>query len=424
MCIMMLFLGGIQLMGMGLLGAYVGRTYDEAKRRPKFIVDESLGLAAAGRGVRRRGSARRSSAAPDRAGSVAGDRTRERRFCRAGADAILPRVQTLSSHGGFFEGVRHRRSRFHRQQAGRPAARRAATRSSPTTISRPGAGSSCATRSRAARFALVEGDVLDGDALTAAMRGRRLRVSPGGQRRRPVRHRASAEGSRAEHDRDVQRARGDARRTASSASPSPRPARSTASRRCSRRRRTRPFPVQTSLYGASKLAGEGLISAYCEGFGFQACIFRFVSILGERYTHGHVFDFYQQLRADPADAARARQRQAAQVVPLRAGLHRRDLRRPIERADGQGQHLQPRHRRVLQVNDSIGWICGRARRRAAARPTPAASAAGSATARSSSSTARAIRALGWAPKLTIREGDPADARLPARQSLAARSARS
>jgi glycosyltransferase involved in cell wall biosynthesis len=45
MCIMMLFLGGIQLMGMGLLGAYVGRTYDEVKRRPKFIVDESLGLA-------------------------------------------------------------------------------------------------------------------------------------------------------------------------------------------------------------------------------------------------------------------------------------------------------------------------------------------------------------------------------------------
>ncbi|MGH9147644.1 MAG: NAD-dependent epimerase/dehydratase family protein, partial [Vicinamibacterales bacterium] len=60
-----------------------------------------------------------------------------------------------------------------------------------------------------------------------------------------------------------------------------------------------PFPVQTSLYGASKLAGEGLIQAYCEGFGFQAWIFRFVSILGERYTHGHVFDFYKSLKVDP-----------------------------------------------------------------------------------------------------------------------------
>lgn len=59
------------------------------------------------------------------------------------------------------------------------------------------------------------------------------------------------------------------------------------------------FPVQTSLYGASKLACEGMISAYCEGFGFQSFIFRFVSILGERYTHGHVFDFYKQLRQHP-----------------------------------------------------------------------------------------------------------------------------
>lgn len=60
-----------------------------------------------------------------------------------------------------------------------------------------------------------------------------------------------------------------------------------------------PFPVQTSLYGASKLAGEGLLSAYCAGFGFTGWVFRFVSILGERYTHGHVYDFFRQLRADP-----------------------------------------------------------------------------------------------------------------------------
>src|SRR5712671_2964394 len=60
-----------------------------------------------------------------------------------------------------------------------------------------------------------------------------------------------------------------------------------------------PFPVQTSLYGNSKVAAEGLISSYCEGFGFQGFIFRFVSILGERYSHGHVFDFYASLRRDP-----------------------------------------------------------------------------------------------------------------------------
>jgi len=61
------------------------------------------------------------------------------------------------------------------------------------------------------------------------------------------------------------------------------------------------FPIQTSLYGASKLACEGLIQAYCEGFDFECFIFRFVSILGERYTHGHVFDFYKSLLKNPKE---------------------------------------------------------------------------------------------------------------------------
>lgn len=61
-----------------------------------------------------------------------------------------------------------------------------------------------------------------------------------------------------------------------------------------------PFPRQTSLYGASKLAGEALLQAYCEGYGYSGVILRFVSIMGERYTHGHLFDFYRALLADPA----------------------------------------------------------------------------------------------------------------------------
>jgi UDP-glucose 4-epimerase len=61
-----------------------------------------------------------------------------------------------------------------------------------------------------------------------------------------------------------------------------------------------PFPIQTSLYGASKLAGEGLIQAYCEGYGFSGVVARFVSILGERYTHGHLFDFVLRLRDNPS----------------------------------------------------------------------------------------------------------------------------
>ncbi len=60
-----------------------------------------------------------------------------------------------------------------------------------------------------------------------------------------------------------------------------------------------PFPIQTSLYAASKLAGEALVAAYTTGFGFTGVACRFVSVLGERYTHGHVFDFYRALKRDP-----------------------------------------------------------------------------------------------------------------------------
>jgi UDP-glucose 4-epimerase len=60
-----------------------------------------------------------------------------------------------------------------------------------------------------------------------------------------------------------------------------------------------PFPAQTSLYAASKLAGEGMIAAYCHGLGFTGVVYRFVSVLGERYTHGHVIDFYRALKRHP-----------------------------------------------------------------------------------------------------------------------------
>ncbi len=61
-----------------------------------------------------------------------------------------------------------------------------------------------------------------------------------------------------------------------------------------------PFPIQTSLYGASKIAAEGMIAAQAHGFGLTGVVFRFVSILGERYTHGHVYDFYRALKRDPS----------------------------------------------------------------------------------------------------------------------------
>jgi UDP-glucose 4-epimerase len=117
-----------------------------------------------------------------------------------------------------------------------------------------------------------------------------------------------------------------------------------------------PFPVQTSLYGASKAAGEGLISAYCEGFGFQACIFRFVSILGERYTHGHVFDFYKQLRNDPSCLrVLGNGKQRKSYLYIQDCLDAIVL--AVETAKEKINIFNLGLDGYCQVNDSIGWIC-------------------------------------------------------------------
>src|SRR4051794_4556978 len=119
-----------------------------------------------------------------------------------------------------------------------------------------------------------------------------------------------------------------------------------------------PFPVQTSLYGASKLAGEGLIQAYCEGFGFEGFIFRFVSILGDRYTHGHVFDFCKRLLADPT-----------RLTVLGNGRQRKSYLHVGDCLDAIFTALDQARDRVnifnlgtdefCELNDSIGWITRR-----------------------------------------------------------------
>ena len=57
------------------------------------------------------------------------------------------------------------------------------------------------------------------------------------------------------------------------------------------------FPI--SLYGASKLACEGLISAFAHNYGIQSWIFRFANICGRHGTHGAIVDFIKKLRANP-----------------------------------------------------------------------------------------------------------------------------
>jgi UDP-glucose 4-epimerase len=119
---------------------------------------------------------------------------------------------------------------------------------------------------------------------------------------------------------------------------------------------TCPFPIQTSLYGASKLAAEGLIQAYCEGFGLQGHIFRFVSILGERYSHGHVFDFYQQLSQHPE-----RLHVLGDGHQRKSYLYVQDCMDAIfvaiERANDKVNIFNLGTDEYCEVNDSIGWIC-------------------------------------------------------------------
>ena len=165
---------------------------------------------------------------------------------------------------------------------------------------------------------------------------------------------------------------------------------------------TAPFPVQTSLYGASKLAGEGLIMAYSEGYQFRSWIFRFVSILGERYTHGHVFDFYQQLLSDPA-----RLKVLGDGTQRKSYLYVHDcidaILHALKHAQAKVNLFNLGTAEYCQVNDSIGWITGHL----GLQPTLSYSGGSQGWVGDNRfiflDTAR-IGALGWKPKLTIREG--------------------
>ena len=56
-----------------------------------------------------------------------------------------------------------------------------------------------------------------------------------------------------------------------------------------------------SVYGAAKLASEGLVSSFCHTFDMQAWIFRFANVVGLRCTHGVIFDFINKLRKNPKE---------------------------------------------------------------------------------------------------------------------------
>ena len=162
------------------------------------------------------------------------------------------------------------------------------------------------------------------------------------------------------------------------------------------------FPIQTSLYGASKVACEGLIQAYCEGYGFTGTIFRFVSILGERYSHGHVFDFYRKLRQDPGQLAvlgNGHQRKSYLYVQDCVDA----ILLAVERQTQKVAIFNLGTNEYCEVNQSIGWICKHL------GVEPKLDYTGGERGWVGDSPfifldCSRIRALGWAPKLSIQEG--------------------
>ncbi len=163
-----------------------------------------------------------------------------------------------------------------------------------------------------------------------------------------------------------------------------------------------PFPIQTSLYGASKLACEGLLASYAEGFGFKVYIFRFVSILGERYTHGHVFDFCRKLKEDPTKLhilGNGHQRKSYLYVKdcMEAILT------VVRNADEKVNIYNLGTDEYCEVNDSVRWISKKL------GVDPVLSYEGGERGWIGDNPfiyldTGKVRSLGWTPKATIEEG--------------------
>jgi UDP-glucose 4-epimerase len=120
---------------------------------------------------------------------------------------------------------------------------------------------------------------------------------------------------------------------------------------------TAPFPVQTSLYAASKLAVEAFTQAYAEKLGTRAIIVRFVSVLGPHYTHGHVIDFVRSLRRDPT-----RLHVLGDGTQRKSYLHVDDCVGAVSRLlrdDSAAGVFNLGVDDTCTVRESIGWICER-----------------------------------------------------------------
>lgn len=114
--------------------------------------------------------------------------------------------------------------------------------------------------------------------------------------------------------------------------------------------------LQTSVYGASKLAGEAFVQAYSEYFGIRSIIFRFVSWIGERYSHGVIFDFVRKLRHNPRELeilGDGNQRKS--YLHVEDGI--RGIFLAVERLQGLKNVVNLGHEAFMTVTDLANIVC-------------------------------------------------------------------
>jgi UDP-glucose 4-epimerase len=116
------------------------------------------------------------------------------------------------------------------------------------------------------------------------------------------------------------------------------------------------YPFEpTSLYGATKAAGESYIRTYASYYGMRSFIFRFVSFTGERYTHGIVVDVLKKLKNNPKDLELF-----SDGTPRKSSLYVKDgieaIFKVIKKSKDQFNVYNIGHDEVTTVANIVDWI--------------------------------------------------------------------
>ena len=161
--------------------------------------------------------------------------------------------------------------------------------------------------------------------------------------------------------------------------------------------------VQTSVYGASKLAGEAFIQAFGEYEEIRSYIFRFVSFIGERYTHGVVFDFVKKLRANPREMeVLGDGRQRKSYLHVADGVQ--GMLTALSKTEGRANVFNLGHDGCLNVLAVADLVCEEMGLAGVRYRTTGGARGWKGDAPFVQLDTARLRSLGWAPTISIEEG--------------------